>query len=87
MNNSISQNIKDLDIIGLLSLFLQTINKEDNAQQKIINKLILQAVSNEINKLHNENNNIIKELTKVDEDEKLIIKQLKEIVDILERRL
>lgn len=87
MNNNINQNLKDLDIIGLASFFMQADNIKDDNQQKIINQLILQAVAKEIEKLHKENDSIIDKLNKIEKDDKNCEKWLSNIYFLLSRRL
>lgn len=87
MNNNINQNLKDLDIIGLASFFMQADNIRDDNQQKTINQLILQAVAKEIEKLHKENNNIIEKLNKIEQDDDKCREYLRDIYILLSRRL
>ena len=87
MNNNINQNLKDLDIIGLASFFMQADNIKDDNQQKMINQLILQAVAKEIEKLHKENDSIIDKLNKIEKDDKNCEKWLSNIYGLLSRRL
>ena len=87
MNNNINQNLKDLDIIGLLSFFMQADNIKDDNQQKIINQLVLQAIANEIEKLHKENDDIINKLNKIEQDDNKCREYLKDIYLLLSRRL
>lgn len=87
MNNNINQNLKDLDIIGLASFFMQADNIRDDNQQKTINQLILQAVAKEIEKLHKENNNIIEKLNKIEQDDNKCREYLRDIYVLLTRRL
>lgn len=87
MNNNINQNLKDLDIIGLASFFMQADNIRDDNQQKAINQLILQAVAKEIEKLHKENDNIIEKLNKIEQDDNKCREYLKDIYILLSRRL
>lgn len=87
MNNNINQNLKDLDIIGLASFFMQADNIRDDNQQKVVNQLILQAVAKEIEKLHKENNDIIEKLNKIEQDDNKCKEYLKDIYILLSRRL
>lgn len=87
VNNNINQNLKDLDIIGLASFFMQADNIRDDNQQKAINQLILQAVAKEIEKLHKENDNIIEKLNKIEQDDDKCKEYLKDIYILLSRRL
>ena len=87
MNNNINQNLKDLDIIGLASFFMQADNIRDDNQQKTINQLILQAVAKEIEKLHKENDNIIEKLNKIEQDDNKCKEYLRDIYVLLSRRL
>lgn len=87
MNNNINQNLKDLDIIGLASFFMQADNIRDDNQQKTINQLILQAVAKEIEKLHKENDNIIEKLNKIEQDDNKCREYLRDIYVLLSRRL
>lgn len=87
MNNNINQNLKDLDIIGLASFFMQADNIRDDNQQKTINQLILQAVAKEIEKLHKENDNIIEKLNKIEQDDDKCREYLRDIYVLLSRRL
>lgn len=87
MNNNITQALQDIDLIGLASFFMQADNIKDNNQQKQINQLILQAIANEIDKLHKENNNIIEKLNKIEHDDKQCKDYLEMIYHILDRRL
>ncbi len=87
MNNNMTQALQDIDLIGLASFFMQADNIKENNQQKQTNQLILQAIANEINKLHKENNDIINYLKRVDNDEQKIIRRLDGLITILERRL
>ena len=86
-NNNINQNLKDLDIIGLASFFMQADNIKDDNQQKMINQLILQAVAKEIEKLHKENDSIIDKLNKIEKDDNNCEKWLSNIYGLLSRRL
>lgn len=86
-NNNINQSLKDLDIIGLASFFMQADNIKDDNQQKKINQLILQAVANEIEKLHKENDDIINKLNKIEQDDNECKKYLRDIYILLSRRL
>lgn len=86
-NNNINQNLKDLDIIGLASFFMQADNIKDDNQQKMINQLILQAVAKEIEKLHKENDSIIDKLNKIEKDDSNCEKWLSNIYGLLSRRL
>jgi hypothetical protein len=87
MNNNITQALQDIDLIGLASFFMQADNIKDNNQQKQINQLILQAIANEIDKLHKENDNIIEKLNKIEHDDKQCKDYLEMIYHILDRRL
>lgn len=87
MNNNITQALQDIDLIGLASFFMQADNIKDNNQQKQINQLILQAIANEIDKLHKENDNIIEKLNKIERDDKQCKDYLDMIYHILDRRL
>lgn len=87
VNNNINQNLKDLDIIGLASFFMQADNIRDDNQQKVVNQLILQAVAKEIEKLHKENNDIIEKLNKIEQDDNKCKEYLKDIYILLSRRL
>ena len=87
LNNNINQNLKDLDIIGLASFFMQADNIKDDNQQKIVNQLILQAVAKEIEKLHKENDNIIEKLNKIEQDDNRCKEYLYDIYILLSRRL
>ena len=87
MNNNANQMLQDIDLIGLASFFMQADNIKDNNQQKQINQLILQAIANEIDKLHKENDNIIEKLNRIEHDDKQCENYLKMIYHILDRRL
>lgn len=87
MNNNMTQALQDIDLISLVSFFMQADNIKENNQQKQTNQLILQAIANEINKLHKENNDIINYLKRVDNDEQKIIRRLDGLITLLERRL
>lgn len=87
MNNNATQMLQDIDLIGLASFFMQADNIKDNNQQKQINQLILQAIANEIDKLHKENDNIIEKLNKIEHDDKQCKNYLEMIYHILDGRL
>ena len=87
MNNNATQMLQDIDLIGLASFFMQADNIKDNNQQKQVNQLILQAIANEIEKLHKENNDIIEKLKKIEKDDNRCKDYLEMIYHILDRRL
>ena len=87
MNNNSNQMLQDIDLIGLASFFMQADNIKDNNQQKQTNQLILQAIANEIDKLHKENDDIIEKLNKIEKDDSRCEDYLEMIYHILDRRL
>ena len=86
-NNNINRNFDILDFLSLISFFAQMKNMNDDDITALKNNKIIQAVANEIDKLHKENDDIISHLKRVDDDEQKIIKRLDSLITILERRL
>ena len=86
-NNNINRNFDILDFLSLISFFAQMKNMSDDEITALKNNKVIQAVANEIDKLHKENDDIIKYLKQVDDDEQKIIKRLDTLITIIERRL
>lgn len=86
-NNNINRNFDILDFLSLISFFAQMKNMHDDDITALKNNKIIQAVANEIDKLHKENDDIITHLKRVDDDEQKIIRRLDSLITILERRL
>lgn len=86
-NNNINRNFDILDFLSLISFFAQMKNMSDDEIAALKNNKVIQAVANEIDKLHKENDDIIKYLKQVDDDEQKIIKRLDTLITIIERRL
>ena len=87
-NNNINNNGFGLvDILTVISFMAQMKNMNDDEITNLKNNSIIQAVANEIDKLHKENDDIIKGLKTIGKDEEKLLKKLDMIIDILERRL
>ena len=86
-NNNINRNFDILDFLSLISFFAQMKNMNDDDIAALKNNKVIQAVANEIDKLHKENDDIINYLKRVDDDEQKIIRRLDSLITILERRL
>ena len=72
MNNNNNNNIfQDLDILSILSLLLQMKNIGDDKKSDFKNNVIIKAVGQELNKIHQENNEVeekLDELIKLQEE-------------------
>ena len=86
-NNNINRNFDILDFLSLISFFAQMKNINDDDIAALKNNKVIQAVANEVDKLHKENDDIINCLKKVDDDEQKIIRRLDSLITILGRRL
>ena len=62
-------------------------NMSDDDKAALKNNSIIKAISDEIDKLHKENDDIISYLKAVDNDEQKILHRLDTLIAILERRL
>ena len=69
MNNNIKNGIEGMDFISIYSLMKQLENLEEDKKEAQFIRLVIQSIAYEIEKLHQEN--------------KVIIKQNKEIIDLL----
>lgn len=69
MNNNIKNGIEGIDFISIYSLMKQLENLEGDKKEAQFIRLVIQSIAYEIEKLHQEN--------------KVIIKQNKEIIDLL----
>lgn len=61
MNNNLNNNIKDVDILTIIGLFKQLENMKLDQEQTLYIRKVIQAIVKEIEKLHNENDIIIKQ--------------------------
>lgn len=86
-NNNALRNFDILDILSLVSFMAQMKNMSDDERAALKNNSIIKAVADEIDKLHKENDDIIKYLKQVDKDEQKIINRLDTLIAIIERRL
>ena len=86
-NNNINKNFDMLDILSLISFMAQMKNMSDDDKAALKNNSIIKAISDEIDKLHKENDDIINYLKAVDNDEQKILRRLDTLITILERRL
>lgn len=86
-NNNINRNFDILDFLSLISFFAQMKNMNDDDIAALKNNKVIQAVANEVDKLHKENDDIINYLKAVDNDEQKILRRLDTLIAILERRL
>ena len=87
LNNNEQQSFNMLDMLSLISFMAQMKNMSDDDKTKLKNNSIIKAISDEIDKLHKENDDIINYLKAVDNDEQKILKRLDTLIAILERRL
>ena len=83
MKNNENNNYGFLDMLTLISFFAQMKNMNDDELTSIKNNSIIKAISNEIDKLHKENDDIIQGLKKIDNDEKTLLNKLDIIINIL----
>ena len=83
MKNNENNNYGFLDMLTLVSFFAQMKNMNDDELTNIKNNSIIKAISNEIDKLHKENDDIIQGLKKIDNDEKTLLNKLDIIINIL----
>lgn len=86
MNNNLNNNgFGFIDILTLISFMAQMKNMSDDEISNLKNNSIIKAVANEIDKLHKENDDIVKYLKKINENEEQMLKQLGTIVNLLGR--
>ena len=74
-------------MLSLISFMAQMKNMSDDDKAALKNNSIIKAISDEIDKLHKENDDIINYLKAVDNDEQKILHRLDTLIAILERRL
>lgn len=86
-NNNTNKNFDILDMLSLISFMAQMKNMSDDDKAALKNNSIIKAISDEIDKLHKENDDIINYLKAVDNDEQKILHRLDTLIAILERRL
>lgn len=86
-NNNTNKNFDILDMLSLISFMAQMKNMSDDDKAALKNNSIIKAISDEIDKLHKENDDIISYLKAVDNDEQKILRRLDALIAILERRL
>ena len=86
-NNNTNKNFDILDMLSLISFMAQMKNMSDDDKAALKNNSIIKAISDEIDKLHKENDDIINYLKAVDNDEQKILRRLDTLIAILERRL
>lgn len=86
-NNNINRNFDILDFLSLISFFAQMKNMNDDDIAALKNNKVIQAVANEVDKLHKENDDIIEKLNKIEHDDKRCKDYLEMIYHILDRRL
>jgi len=86
-NNNTNKNFDILDMLSLISFMAQMKNMSDDDKAALKNNSIIKAISDEIDKLHKENDDIINYLKAVDNDEQKILRRLDTLITILERRL
>ena len=86
-NNNTNKNFDILDMLSLISFIAQMKNMSDDDKAALKNNSIIKAISDEIDKLHKENDDIISYLKAVDNDEQKILRRLDTLIAILERRL
>ena len=86
-NNNTNKNFDILDMLSLISFMAQMKNMSDDDKAALKNNSIIKAISDEIDKLHKENDDIISYLKAVDNDEQKILHKLDTLIAILERRL
>jgi len=86
-NNNTNKNFDILDMLSLISFMAQMKNMSDDDKAALKNNSIIKAISDEIDKLHKENDDIISYLKAVDNDEQKILHRLDTLIAILERRL
>ena len=86
-NNNTNKNFDILDMLSLISFMAQIKNMSDDDKTALKNNSIIKAISDEIDKLHKENDDIISYLKAVDNDEQKILRRLDTLIAILERRL
>lgn len=87
LNNNNNKNFDILDTLSLISFMAQIKNMKDDEKAALKNNSIIKAISDEIDKLHKENDDIISYLKAVDNDEQKIIHRLDTLITLLERRL
>ena len=86
-NNNTNKNFDILDMLSLISFMAQIKNMSDDDKAALKNNSIIKAISDEIDKLHKENDDIVNYLKAVDNDEQKILRRLDTLIAILERRL
>lgn len=60
-NNSIPEDIDILDLLNVFSLWAQVDNMKMDAEEGVYIRKVIKAIANEIDKLHKENEVIIKQ--------------------------
>jgi len=82
-NNNNNNGFDLLDILTAISFIAQMKNIKDDEIMNLKNNSIIQAVANEIDKLHRENDDIINNLKKIDKDEEKLLEKIDIIIDLL----
>ena len=86
-NNENNKSFDMLDLITVIGFLAQMQNMQGDEKQAQKNNAIIKAISDEIDKLHKENDAIVQAINTMDKHEELVIQYLQDIIYLLKRRL
>ena len=86
-NNENNKNFNMLDLITVIGFLAQMQNIQGDEKQAQKNNAIIKAISDEIDKLHKENDAIVQAINTMNKHEELVIQYLQDIIYLLKRRL